>query len=229
DASFIGLTRTSQADSEIRIRAGRDVILDGKAAPGAALNSLAAVADLRAGLTIDVLGNRNVELRSDAILRADDGDAATQNGVIRLEAGSTLTVQSDAFGGHEVYLWSGGDVLMQSQMTSGHLIDVRAGRGPSGVGSVITNLQTDIETLGSEINIFAGTNGGSLLLTDSAIYTAGPITLSAPAGSLIHSGGMIIADSLSATVRNNIEANLDVRTVSAASTSTGSITLQTNG
>ncbi|MFN5050846.1 MAG: hypothetical protein ACK5L2_04280, partial [Planctomyces sp.] len=229
DASFIGLTRTSQADSEIRVRAGRDVILDGKSAPGAALNALAAVADLRAGLTVDVFGTRNFEMRSDAILKADDGDAATQNGVIRLEAGSTLTVQSDAFGGHEVYLWAGGDVLMQSQMTSGHLIDVRAGRGPAGIGSVVTNLQTDIDTLGSEINLVAGTNGGSLLLTDAAIYTAGPITLSAPAGSLIHSGGMIIADSLNASVRNNIEANLDVRTVTAASTGTGSISLQTNG
>jgi hypothetical protein len=108
------------------VRAGRDVILDGKAAPGAALDLLAAVADLRAGLTVDVFGSRNVEMRSDAILRADDGDAATENGVIRLEAGSTLTVRSDAFGGHEVFLWSDGDVLMQSQMTSGHLIDVRA-------------------------------------------------------------------------------------------------------
>ncbi|MFM8479548.1 MAG: hypothetical protein ACKOEO_27480, partial [Planctomycetaceae bacterium] len=228
DASFIGLTRTSSADSEIRVRAGRDVILDGKAVPGAALNSLAAVADLRAGLTVDVFGSRNVEMRSDAILRADDGDANTENGVIRLEAGSTLTVQSDAFGGHEVFLWSDGDVLMQSQMTSGHLIDVRAGRGPAGIGSIITNLQTDIETLGSEINLIAGSKGGNLLLTDAAIYTAGPITLSAPAGSLIQSGGMIIADSLNATVKNNIEANLDVRSVTATSTGTGYITLQTN-
>jgi hypothetical protein len=189
DASFIGLTRATGSAGEVVVRAGRDVVLDGKVVDGAPANALAAVADLRAGLTVDVFGARNVELRADAILRADDGDAATSNGVIRLHAGQTLTVESDAFGGHEIFLFSDGDVLMQSKMTSGHLIDVCAGLGPAGTGSIITNIQTDLETLGSEINLSAGANGGSLLLTNAAILTAGPITLSAPAGSLVHSGG----------------------------------------
>jgi hypothetical protein len=39
---------------------------------------------------------------------------------------------------------------------------------------------------------------------------------------------MIIADSLNATVRNNIEANLNVRTVTAKTTDIGSIILQVN-
>ena len=77
-------------------------------------------------------------MKADAILRADDGNATTQTEVLRLTAGETLTVQSDAFGGHEIFLHSGGDVLLQSKLTSGHLIDVRAGLGPSGIGSVIT-------------------------------------------------------------------------------------------
>ncbi|MEN9556606.1 MAG: hypothetical protein RLZZ232_2892, partial [Planctomycetota bacterium] len=229
DASFIGLTRATSADGEVRVRAGRDVILDGKSLTDAQPGTLAAVADLRAGLTVDVFAQRNVELRSDAIVHADDGDTATNDGVIRLHAGQTLTVRSDAFGGHEIFLHSDGDVLMQSQMTSGHLIDVRAGLGPAGVGSVITSLQTDLETLGSEIVLAAGSKGGSLLLTNAAILTAGPITLSAPAGSLVHSGGMIVADTLSATVRDNIEAALNVRTVNAASTGAGNISLQTQG
>jgi hypothetical protein len=168
-------------------------------------------------------------MKSDAILRADDGDATTQTEVIRLTAGDTLTVQSDAFGGHEVYLHSGGDILMQSKMTSGHLIDVRAGLGTSGIGSVITSIETDLETLGSEIVLAAGAKGGNLALTNAQILTAGPITLNAPAGSLIHSGGQILADTLTAVVKNGITANLDVRTVSASVTGSGDVNLVTEG
>ncbi|MFN9037551.1 MAG: hypothetical protein ACK5YO_14720, partial [Planctomyces sp.] len=185
DASFIGLTRATEALGEILVTAGRDVLLDGARPSGAAPDSLAAVADLRAGTRVDVSSGRNITMKADAILRADDGDATTQTEVIRLTAGETLTVQSDAFGGHEIFLHSGGDVLLQSKLTSGHLIDVRAGLGPSGIGSVITNIETDLETLGSEIVIAAGANGGNLALTNAQILTAGPITLSAPAGSLI--------------------------------------------
>ncbi|MFM8478283.1 MAG: beta strand repeat-containing protein, partial [Planctomycetaceae bacterium] len=229
DAGFIGLTRATSATAEIVVRAGRDVTLDGEVPDGAAAGTKAAVADLQAGLRVDVQGGRNVLMRKDAILKADDGNADTQTGVIRLKAGQTLTVESDAFGGHEVFLHSDGDVLMQSKMTSGHLIDVKAGLGASGIGSVITSIETDLETLGSEINLAAGINGGDLQLTNAAILTAGPITLSAPAGSLIHSGGQIIADSLSAVVKNGLTANLDVRTVSASITGTGDLNLTTFG
>ncbi|MEY3174214.1 MAG: hypothetical protein RLZZ436_2128, partial [Planctomycetota bacterium] len=101
DASFIGLTRATETLGEILVTAGRDVLLDGARPVGAAADSLAAVADLRAGALVDVSGARNVTMKADAILRADDGNATTQTEVIRLTAGETLTVQSDAFGGHE--------------------------------------------------------------------------------------------------------------------------------
>ncbi|MEY3173095.1 MAG: hypothetical protein RLZZ436_1008, partial [Planctomycetota bacterium] len=101
DASFIGLTRTTTATGEILVSAGRDVLLDGARPVSAGADSLAAVADLRAGTRVDVSGGRNVTMKADAILRADDGNATTQTEVIRLTAGETLTVQSDAFGGHE--------------------------------------------------------------------------------------------------------------------------------
>jgi hypothetical protein len=229
DAGLIGLTRATAALGEITVRAGRDVTLDGEVPEGAAAGTKAAVADLQAGLRVDVQGGRDVLMKKDAILKADDGDAETETGVIRLKAGQTLTVESDAFGGHEIFLHSDGDVLMQSKMTSGHLIDVQAGLGVSGVGSVVSSIETDLETLGSEINLAAGINGGNLLLTNAAILTAGPITLSAPAGSLIHSGGQILADSLSAVVKNGITANLNVRTISANVTGTGDLNLTTSG
>ncbi|MEI7699746.1 MAG: hypothetical protein WCK86_08130, partial [Planctomycetia bacterium] len=229
DATFVGLTRASSADGEISVLAGRDVLLDGMTPGGVSSEVAPAVADLRAGLKIEVSGGRNVILKKDAVLQADDGNSQTASGVIRLAAGETLTVQSDSFGGHEVYLQSGGDVLLQAKMTSGHLIDVQAGLGTSGIGSVITNIETDLETLGSEINLAAGSKGGDLLLTNAQIFTAGPITLAAPAGSLVHSGGQILADSLSAVVRNGITANLDVRTVSASVTGSGDVNLTTSG
>jgi hypothetical protein len=56
-----------------------------------------------------------------------------------------------------------------------------AGLGPTGIGSVITDIETDLSTKGSEIIIRAGNMGGSLLLKDADIFTAGPLTLAAPA------------------------------------------------
>jgi hypothetical protein len=52
-----------------------------------------------------------------------------------------------------------------------------AGLGPTGIGSVITDIETDLSTKGSEIIIRAGSMGGSLLLHDANIFTAGPLTL----------------------------------------------------
>ncbi|MFM8477211.1 MAG: hypothetical protein ACKOEO_15630, partial [Planctomycetaceae bacterium] len=229
DASFIGLTRASAADSVIDVIAGRDVTLDGALPEDAGENVAAAVADFKAGLRVDVRGGRNVLMKKDAVLFADDGNAATETGVVRLFAGQTLTVESDAFGGHEVYLHAGGDVEMKSKLTSGHLLDVKSGLGSEGIGSVITNEETELLTLGSEIVMAAGPKGGNLLLTNAQIFTAGPITLDAPAGSLIHTGGQILANSLSATVKNGITANLDVRTVSAAVTGSGDVNFVTSG
>ncbi len=183
DVSLSGLTRATNPDSAVVVQAARDVWLDGAPAPrGAAAATLAAVADLRAGQTVDVSGGHNVDMQANAILKADDGDPATVSGVIRLTAGQTLFVRSDAFGGHEIYLHSGGDVEMKAELDSGHLIDVRAGLGPDGIGSVKTDVNTDLATAGSEIHILAGPRGGDLLLTDAQIYTAGPLELSAPAG-----------------------------------------------
>ena len=211
------------------MRAARDVTLDGATPDGAAAGSQAAIADLRAGLRVDVSGGRNVDMKPNAVIKADDGNAATDTGEIRLTAGETLTVQSESFGGHEVYLHAGGDVLLQAQLDSGHLVDVQAGLGAGGIGSIITDVRTDIATFGSEIHMKAGVNGGDLLLTDAQIYTAGPIELSAPAGTLIHTGGRIIADSLTALVRDGIQANLDVRSVTATITGAGDLVLLTEG
>ncbi|HND54741.1 MAG TPA: hypothetical protein PLV92_20155, partial [Pirellulaceae bacterium] len=168
-------------------------------------------------------------MKPNAVLSADDGDPNTHNGEIDLTAGETLTVRSDAFGGYEVHLHAGGDVYLQASLDSGHLVDVQAGLGPTGVGSIITDINTDIATSGSEIHFKAGPNGGNLELTDAQIYTAGPIELSAPAGSLVHTGGRIIADSLSATVRDGITAHLDVRTIDATITGAGNLNLLTEG
>ncbi|HND55260.1 MAG TPA: hypothetical protein PLV92_22755, partial [Pirellulaceae bacterium] len=210
--------------------AGRDVLLDGADAPaGSPQNMLAAVADIRAGETVDVSGGRFVDMRANAILKADDGNPSTSTGVIRLTAGETLYVRSDAFGGHEVYLHSGGDVELRAELDSGHLIDVRAGLGPTGVGSVITDINADLATSGSEIHMLAGPKGGNLLLNDAQIYTAGPIELTAPAGALINTGGWILADTMTATARDGITGQIDVRKLYAAITGDGDLALTTAG
>ncbi|HND56103.1 MAG TPA: hypothetical protein PLV92_26990, partial [Pirellulaceae bacterium] len=235
DVSLSGLTRATEADGVVQIAAGRDVLLDGalpteaSAPAGEHANVLAAVADIRAGLKVDVRGGRYVDMRANAILKADDNNPSTSNGVIRLDAGKTLFVRSDAFGGHEVYLYSGGDVELRAKLDSGHLIDVRAGLGPDGIGSVITDINADLATSGSEIHIFAGPNGGNLLLNDSQIYTAGPISLSAPAGALINTGGWILADTMVATARDGISGQIDVRTLYATITGVGDLALTTFG
>ncbi|MFN5799236.1 MAG: hypothetical protein ACK5AN_17070, partial [Planctomyces sp.] len=60
DASFVGLTRATEALGEILVTAGRDVLLDGARPVDAAADTLAAVADLRAGAIVDVSGKRHV-------------------------------------------------------------------------------------------------------------------------------------------------------------------------
>jgi hypothetical protein len=56
------------------------VLLDGARPVDAAADTLAAVADLRAGTLVDVSGKRNVTMKSDAILRADDGERYDADG-----------------------------------------------------------------------------------------------------------------------------------------------------
>jgi Ca2+-binding RTX toxin-like protein len=230
DVSLSGLTRATGATSVVTVTASRDVLLTGGKAPaGAADGTLAAIADIRAGQTIDIRGNRYVDLQKDAILKADDNNPATKTDTIKLSAGNTLYVRSDAFGGYNILLYSDGDVEMRSKLDSGHLIDVRAGLGPTGIGSVITDIEADLSTKGSEIIIRAGSNGGSLILPDAQIFTAGPLTMAAPKGQIAHSGGRIAAESLVATARDGIAANLNVRNVTAEVSGNGNLTLDTIG
>jgi hypothetical protein len=131
DVSLSGLTRATGATSTVTVNAERDVLLKG-GVPEGRKKDASAVADLRAGQTLESAGGkRYVDLQKDAILKADDNDAATKTDAIKLlgrATGATSAAMPSA--AIEIYLWSDGNVEMKAKLDSGHLIDVRRGARP---------------------------------------------------------------------------------------------------
>ena len=68
---------------------------------------------------------------------------------------------------------AGDDIELKGEIVSGHVVNIAAGM--DGVGGISSDIYGNITTLGSEVNLSAGADGGDVMLDDLFISTSGPL------------------------------------------------------
>jgi autotransporter-associated beta strand protein len=231
DVSLSGMVTARNADGTagaVSIDAGGNFTMSGAKPDGAEAESLAAVAGLTAvtGVTINTGGS--FTLAESINITADDGDAAgsTQNAIIVNAATSaiirgSLNTTNTLIG--EVTVNAGDDIELKGEIVSGHIVNVAAGM--DGVGGISSDIFGNIRTLGSEVHLSAGADGGDLMLTDLFVETSGPLTVMAPSGSVANTGGLLLAGAVTASAMNGVDLVVSAGALDAEVTGTGSLSV----
>jgi hypothetical protein len=133
----------------------------------------------------------------------------------------------------DIDIKSGRDVLLNGLIEVERMLNVTAGTDQSHLtGNISGGLYADIITVGdgSAIVMNAGTNGGEILLVDSALTSeTGEVRLSADSGTISHSGGRISSTLLYVRAKSGLTANTTVARVDAELTDRGNIVLTNVG
>ena len=212
-----------------QIAAGVDVEIDG-AVPGGAANplTLAADAELLAGNGIAFTAGGSITIGSSSLLEVDENAA---DGVIELQAGGQLAVSGTVRSPIEISISAGGDVAVGGLMDAGQLIDVSAGQGSSRTGDIISGAYADLQATesGGDIRLTAGAISGSITLDQSALTAADRVELTASAGAISQSLGLIDASLLRARAESGFEAFVAGNSIDAQISGAGAITIISQG
>ena len=230
DVTLSGLVtarNTDRTTGSIDITAGRDFFMTGAKPVGAADDSRPATAGMSAVSRVAITTGGRFTLAASIDIKADDTAVAdsTENKIVITTAGDavirgTLTTTNRKVG--EVTVNAGDDIELKGEVVAGHVANVLA--GTDGTGGITSDISGLVKTLGSEVNFSAGKDGGNISLTDLFIETAGPLTLSAVAGSITNAGGLMSAGTLSAGAASGIDlGTVAAGRLSADVTGTGGI------
>ncbi len=230
DVTLSGLVtarNTERTTGAIDITAGRDFFMTGAKPAGAADDSRPATAGMTAVSRVAITTGGRFTLAASIDIKADDTAVAdsTENKIVITTAGDavirgTLTTTNRTVG--EVTVKAGDDIELKGEVVAGHVANVLA--GTDGTGGITSDVSGLIKTLGSEVTFSAGKDGGSIALTDLFVETAGPLTLSAPSGSISNAGGLLSAGTLSGTAASGIDlGTVAAGKLSANVTGTGGI------
>jgi hypothetical protein len=230
DVTLSGLVtarNTDRTTGSIDITAGRDFFMTGAKPAGAGAETLAATAGMTAVSRVAITTGGSFTLAASIDIKADDTAVvgSTENKVAITTVGDaiirgTLTTTNRKIG--EVSVKAGDDIELKGEILAGHIADVAA--GTDGTGGITSDVSGLIKTLGSEVRLSAGKDGGDIALTDLFIETAGPLALSAAAGSITNAGGLLSAGVLSSIASSGIDlGTVAAGRLSADVTDSGSI------
>ena len=139
-----------------------------------------------------------------------------------------MTLSGQVTADREAVVRAGTDVTLDGVLTAGDLVDVQAGQGPAGTGSITGTFYAELTAanLGGDIVLHAGSQGGSVTLTDSLLTAADRVEILASAGAIAHGpGGTIIAADFFARSQNGMAARTDSPMIDVAVSGTGDIAL----
>ncbi|MDA1272780.1 MAG: hypothetical protein O2960_01835, partial [Verrucomicrobia bacterium] len=229
DVILSGVVNAYGSLSEIETKAGRDVTIVGSlpSVVNDPNTTLPALAEVKASSLVDIDAAGKVDVAVSGAVRVDNG-GATALDRIELTAGTEMSVEGELFALEEIVLNANDDIQVKGTISAGHLVDINAGL--DGTGSVIGSIFTDLSTFsGSQIDIDAGATQGTIDLTNGTLSTSGSINLTAPAGAVIHSGGLMRGDTLNANLKGGFSANASVKTANLVLTGKGDVTLTNQG
>ena len=230
DVTLSGLVTARNAASttgSIDITAGRDFFMTGAKPADAAEDTRAATAGMTAVSRVAITTGGSFTLAASIDIKADDTAVtdSSENKIAITTVGDaiirgTLTTTNRTLG--EVSVKAGDDIELKGEILAGHIADVAA--GTDGTGGITSDVSGLIKTLGSEVRLTAGKDGGDIALTDLFIETAGPLALSALSGSITNGGGLLSAGVLSSIAASGIDlGTVAAGRLSADVTGSGSI------
>ena len=183
---------------------------------------------LSADVTLDVALDK-VDFQVRAAITVDDGDTDCDSAITLTSNSADVTLDGAVTAWDAVTVRAGADVNLEGTVRAGHLIDVAAGT-LDGSGSVIAGAKADLETtLGSDVLIAAGASGGDVTLAGSRVQTGGGLALTADAGAIAHSGGLMGAASVTASSLSGFSGQLATSTAAISVTGAGDVFLINDG
>ena len=229
DILLSGIVNAFGSLSEVTISADRDVTVVGSLPQvlNDADNTVPARSEVKAGSLVDIDALRRVDVADSGSIRVDNGGADALDR-IELTAGTELIVEGELFALEEIALEANDDAQIKGTIAAGQQLDVNAGL--DGTGNVLGDIFTDLSTFqGGGISINAGAVAGRIDFTNSTLATTGTLNLTAPVGSVIHGGGLMIAEDLNVNALSGFTANAGLSLANIVLSGEGNVTITNQG
>jgi len=188
------------------------------------------LSSLTAANTLTLTAGTNLVLADSALVQTT---AAGSD--ITLASKQDMTVGGQTVSTDTITIAAARDIILSGSVTTLNTITVTSGAGTVGAvtlgtvkdGSITGDVEAALTVTAStgDIVLTAGTNGGNMTLTSSGLTAPDSVTMTASAGKIAQTQGVITTTVLTAHAGSGISVNTNVSSVDLATTDAGNISI----
>ncbi|MBT7863645.1 MAG: hypothetical protein HN712_25235, partial [Gemmatimonadetes bacterium] len=114
-------------------------------------------------------------------------------------------------------------VDLSATLIADTLLEVKAGLGANGTGSISADIRGDLQTATGDVSLTAGAQAGDINLQQTTLTAGADAILTAVAGRIDHGEGLLSATNLAVSAADGVTANVLIATIDAVVTGVGDI------